>query len=62
MSIVQTDSGYRMRYEHDSDGVYPIEYRLFELYMPSDRVPEAEKDELHRMAFSRWHQRDHDES
>jgi hypothetical protein len=57
MPTVQTETGYKLRFDYDSEGVYPDAYYLHGLWMPSDRVPANELDELHQMAFSVWHQR-----
>ena len=54
VTVHSDDSAWLMRFEYDSDGVYPIEW----LELGFRREPPREiREELERKAFSYFHQR-----
>jgi hypothetical protein len=57
VSVVQLESGYSMRFDLHDDGPHPGDYYIHGLWIADKRVPEEVKDELYRLAWTRYHER-----
>lgn len=60
-NMVQNDAGYRMSFEIGSDGPYPMNYSIYGLAIPYERVPEKEREALYNLAWDAWQRRGRDD-